>query len=231
LVASDAQASDYFGYSVAVSGETVMAGTPFEESAGSAAGTAYVFVRNGTSWVQQDKLMANDAEMLDQFGLSVAVSGDTVVVGANGEDSEGNAAGAAYVFVRNGTSWNEQDKLTASDAQADDRFGHSVAVAGDTVVVGAFLEDEGGSDAGAAYVFVRNGTSWNEQDKLVASDAETGDWFGRSVAVSGDIAVVGALGEDEGGTDAGAAYVFVRNGTSWDEQDKLVASDAQAYDF
>ena len=231
LVASDAQASDYFGYSVAVSGDTVVVGTPFEDSAGSSAGTAYVFVRNGTSWVQQDKLMANDAEMLDQFGLSVAVSGDTVVVGANGEDSEGNAAGAAYVFVRNGTSWNEQDKLTASDAQADDRFGHSVAVAGDTVVVGAFLEDEGGSDAGAAYVFVRNGTTWNEQDKLVASDAETGDWFGRSVAVSGDIVAVGALGEAEGGTDAGAAYVFVRNGTSWDEQDKLVASDAQAYDY
>jgi len=231
LMASDAEAGDWFGTSVAVSGDTVVVGSRYEDEGGFYAGAAYVFVRNGTTWTEQDKLMASDAQAGDEFSYSVAVSGDTVVVGARGEDSGGSDAGAAYVFVRNGTSWVQQDKLMASDAQVYDWFGYSVAVSGDTVVVGAPYEASGGFDAGAAYVFVRNGTAWSQQAKLTASDAEAYDWFGYSVAVAGDTVVVGAYGEDDGGTDAGAAYVFVHDGTSWDEQGKLMASDAQAYDY
>ena len=206
LMASDAQASDYFGYSVAVAGDTVVVGARDEDSEGLNAGAAYVFVRNGTTWTEQAKLMASDAQAGDWFGYSVAVSGDTVVVGAYYEDSGGSDAGAAYVFVRNGTSWSQQGKLVAGDAQADDQFGQSVAISGDTVVVGAHYEDDGGSDAGAAYVFVYDGTAWTEQDKLVAGDAQVDGRFGYSVAVSGDTVVVGASGE---GSYAGAAYVFI----------------------
>ncbi len=233
LTASDAQAGDEFGIRVAVSVDTAVVGA-WSEDAG---GAAYVFHRDQggqDNWGEVKKLTASDAQAGDRFGWSVAVSGDTAVVGANGEDAGGTTAGAAYVFQRDqgGTdNWGEVKKLTASDAQAFSDFGFSVAVSGGTVVVGAFVED------GAAYVFQRDegGTdNWGEVTKLLASDAEAIDVFGISVAVSGDTAVVGAQGEDAGGSHAGAAYVFQRDEGSqdnWGEVKKLTASDAQANDY
>ena len=218
LLASDAQANDWFGWSVAVSGDAAVVGTPFEEDAGGTnAGAAYVFQRDqdgADNWGEVKKLLASGAQDFDQFGSSVAVSGDSAIVGAVLEDAGGSAAGAAYVFQRDeggAGNWGEVKKLTASDAGVGDWFGMSVAVSGDTAVVGAWHEDAGGGNAGAAYVFQRNqggGRNWGEVKKLTASDAQAGDLFGRSVAVSGDTVLVGADGEDAGGTDAGAAYVF-----------------------
>ena len=153
LVASDAQGNDYFGASVAVSGDTAVIGARFEATGGVNAGAAYVFTRSGGAWTQQAKLMASDAQSSDYFGYSVAVSGDTAVIGAYGEATGGSYAGAAYVFTRTGGSWTQQAKLMASDAQENDLFGVSVAVSGDTAVIGARLEATGGSSAGAAYVF------------------------------------------------------------------------------
>jgi hypothetical protein len=230
LLASDAQSSDYFGDSVAVSGDTAVIGAYGEATGGSNAGAVYVFTRSGGAWVEQAKLMASDAQSSDYFGYSVAVSGDTAVIGAYREDTGGSDAGAAYVFTRSGGAWVEQAKLMASDAQSSDRFGGSVAVSGDTAVIGARYEDTGGSDAGAAYVFTRSGGSWTQQAKLMASDAQSSDYFGGSVAVSGDTAVIGASREDTGGSNAGAVYVFTRSGGAWVEQAKLLASDAQAND-
>ena len=203
LTASDAAWNDDFGTSVALSGDTAVVGAPFDDDAGSASGSAYVFVRSGTRWSQQQKLTASDAAPNDDFGLAVALSGDTAVVGAIGDDDAGRDSGAAYVFVRSGTRWSQQQKLTASDAASNDLFGISVAVSGDTAVVGAYADDDAGGDSGAAYVFVRSGTRWSEQQKLTASDAAAGIRFGNSVAVSGDTAVVGAYADD-------SAYVFVR---------------------
>ena len=243
LTASDAQADDGFGYSVAVSGDTAVVGAIQEDPVGTDAGAAYVFQRDqgGTNnWGEVKKLTASDAQAFDIFGYSVAVSGDTAVVGAFREDAGGSNAGAAYVFQRNeggADNWGEVTKLTASDAGAGDLFGYSVAVSGDTAIVGAYQEDAGGTDAGAAYVFERNeggAGNWGELKKLTASDAQAGDIFGVSVAVSGDTAVVGAFWEDAGGSDAGAAYVFQRDqgGTDdWGEVKKLIASDAGGSDF
>jgi len=231
LMASDAQANDQFGNSVAVSGDTAVIGAYGEDTGGSYAGAAYVFTRSGGSWIQQAKLMASDAQTYDYFGVSVAVSGDTAVIGAYSEATGGSGAGAAYVFTRSGGAWVEQAKLMASDAQSSDQFGYSVAVSGDTAVIGAYGEDTGGSGAGAAYVFTRSGGAWVEQAKLMASDAQSSDLFGRSVAVSGDTAVIGAHRETTGGSNAGAAYVFTRTGGSWTQQAKLMASDAQASDY
>jgi len=230
LMASDAQAGDYFGGSVAVSGDTAVIGADREGTGGPNAGAAYVFTRSGGAWVEQAKLMASDAQAFDYFGYSVAVSGDTAVIGAYTEDTGGSSAGAAYVFTRSGGAWVQQAKLIASDAQAYDSFGWSVAVSGDTAVIGAYREGTGGSYAGAAYVFTRSGGAWVEQAKLMASDAQAFDSFGRSVAVSGDTAVIGAFREDTGGSYAGAAYVFTRTGGAWVEQAKLMASDAQSSD-
>jgi len=231
LTASDAAAGDNFGISVAVSGNTAVIGAYLDDDGGTNSGAAYVFTRSGTTWNQQAKLTASDAAADDWFGYSVAVSGDTAVIGADGDDDGGNSSGAAYVFVRSGTTWSQQAKLTASDAAADDRFGASVAVDGDTAVIGAYRDDDGGADSGAAYVFIRSGTTWSQQAKLTASDAAADDQFGRSVAVDGDTAVIGAHRDDDSATNSGSAYVFTRSGTTWSQQAKLTASDAAANDY
>ncbi|MDJ0610038.1 MAG: FG-GAP repeat protein [Kiloniellales bacterium] len=232
LTAGDAAANDGFGRSVAISGNTVVVGAGGDEDAGlQQSGSAYVFQRSGTAWSEQAKLTASDAAAEDFFGSSVAISGDTVVVGAYRDDDAGNSSGSAYVFQRNGTAWSEQAKLTAGDAAAEDLFGFSVAISGDTVVVGAYRDDDAGISSGSAYVFQRNGTTWNEQAKLTAGDAAAGDEFGRSVAISGDTVVAGALLDDDAGNSSGSAYVFQRNGTAWSEQAKLTAGDGAADDW
>ena len=199
LRASDAANGDLFGVSVAVAGDTAVVGAYDDNTvAGVDAGSAYVFVRSGGAWTQQAKLTASDAANGDAFGISVAVAGDTAVVGAYADDTvAGGDAGSAYVFVRSGGAWTQQAKLTASDAANGDAFGISVAVAGDTAVVGASYDDTvAGTDAGSAYVFVGSGGVWTQQAKLTASDAANGDAFGISVAVAGDTAVVGARFDD-----------------------------------
>ena len=144
-------------------------------------------------------------------------------------------SGAAYVFVRNGTTWTEEAKLTSGDGAGGDLFGHAAALSGDGLyaVVGAYSDDDDGAESGSVYVFARSGTTWTEQAKLTASDAVAGDQFGYGVAINdgGTVLIGGANAEDEGGSDAGAAYVFVRDGTTWNEAEKLTATDAAADDF
>src|SRR5579884_1576984 len=231
LTAADGAAGDQFGGSVALSGDgnTALVGA---DGKNGFQGAAYVFVRSGTTWSQQQKLTAADGAAGDQFGGSVALSGDgnTALVGADGKNG---FQGAAYVFVRSGTTWSQQQKLTAADGAAGDQFGGSVALSGDgnTALVGA---DGKNGFQGAAYVFVRSGTTWSQQQKLTASDGAAGDQFGGSVALSGDdnTALVGAAGATIGSNaDQGAAYVFVRSGTTWSQQQKLTASDGAVDDF
>jgi hypothetical protein len=221
ITASDAAAYDNFGVSVAISGDTAIVGARYDDDAGDRSGSAYIFVRNGTSWTQQAKLAASDTAAGDEFGLSVAVSGDTAIVGARYDDDAGDRSGSAYIFVRNGTSWTQQAKLTASDAAAGNEFGVSVAISGEVAIVGAWRDDDAGDASGSAYIFVRSGTSWTQQSKLIASNTAAYDNFGVSVAISGDTAIIGAFVVD-------FAYIFVRNGTSWTQQAKLTASDAAA---
>jgi hypothetical protein len=230
LTAVDGAATDNFGFSVALAGDTALVGASNDDTAGGAnAGSAYVFVRSGTAWSQQAKLTAADGAAYDYLGFFVALAGDTALVGAMGDDS---AAGAAYVFVRNGTAWSQQAKLTASDGAPNDYFGYSVAIAGETALVGAYFDVTAtGANTGSAYVFVRSGTAWSQQAKLTAADGAIADNFGKSVALAGDTALVGAPGDDTaGGADAGSAYVFVRSGTAWSQQAKLTAADGAASD-
>ena len=231
IVASDAQADDLFGNQVAIDGNTLVVAAYGEDTGGSFAGAAYVFTRSGTSWSQQAKLVASDAQANDRFGTSVAIAGDTVAVGAYWEATGGSMAGAAYVFTRSGTSWSQQAKIQSSDVAADDMFGNSVAIEGDTLVVGASYEDTGGTNAGSTYVFTRSGTTWSQQAKIQSSDIQAYDQFGHSVAIASDTLVVAAYEEDTGGDRTGSAYVFTRSGTSWSQQAKIQSSDVQAYDF
>src|SRR5262249_3646479 len=197
-----------------------------------AQGAAYIFVRDTTTtppaWTEQAKLTAREGEKLDEFGTSVAIDGDTVVVGAP-KDFFSTGQGAAYVFARNGTTWTEQARLTNSTGEEFDRFGFSVAIDGNTVVVGARTTQIGGNpNQGAAYIFERSGTIWSEQQRRTASDGAAVDNFGFSVAIGGDTAVVGAVGDD---SFRGSAYVFLRSGTTWSEQQKLTAFGGASGDF
>ncbi len=225
LLASDATARDDFGYSVAVSGDTAVVGAQFDDDNGSRSGSAYVFQYDGTAWLEEAKLKARDSGPADRFGGSVALAGDTAVVGASRDRNNGTRTGAAYVFRFDGTAWVEEAKLTASDGAAGDLFGSSVAVSGDTAVVGALRDDDSGSSSGSAYVFRYDGSDWVEEAKLTASDAAIYDEFGGRVAASGDTAVVCAYGDDDNGPSSGSAYVFRYDGTTWVEETKLTASD------
>jgi hypothetical protein len=221
FVAEDAANGDAFGLAVALSGDTAVVGA-FRKAADR--GAAYVFTRTAGVWTQQQKLTAPDSAEADFFGVSTAVDGDTAVVGAFGKEI---AQGAAYVYVRDGAGvWTMQQKLVAADAADGDSFGDSVAIAGDTIVVGADFENHAvPEDAyqGAAYVFTRSGSTWTQQQKLVAPDPEADDYFGVSVSLEGDAVLVGAYGKD---FSRGAAYVFTRSGGVWTLQSSLSADDA-----
>jgi FG-GAP repeat protein len=257
LKASNPNVSDQFGTSVAISGDTVVVGAWGEDSNATgvngdqgnnstvAAGAAYIFVRSGTNWSQQAYLKASDTDVGDDFGVSVGISGDTVVVGSRHEDSSATGvngdqsdaspnfdSGAAYVFVRSGTNWTQQAYLKASNTGAIDRFGSRVAVSGDTIVVGSPEEDSNATGVngdqsdntaslgGAAYVFVRSGTNWSQQAYLKASNTGAGDLFGSSVAVSGDTAAVGARWESSNAT-----------GVNGDQSDNSASNAGAAYVF
>lgn len=228
LITDDAKTHDHFGCSVAISGSTVVIGARSDVKVDNP-GSAYVFVYNGNGWTQQAKLITNDGQAYNDFGCSVAISGDTAVVGNDYDDVNGFATGSAYVFVRNGNSWTQQAKLTAKDGEGNDKFGCSVAISGDTVVIGA-LDDVTFGETGSAYVFVRSGSRWNQQAKLTAKDGENWDYFGCSIAISGDTTVVGAWGDDDKRDESGSAYVFVRSGSRWTQQAKLTADDGQGND-
>jgi hypothetical protein len=230
IIGSDAAASNNFGYSVSISGNYAIVGDYQDDVNALNSGAAYIFVRSGTTWTEQAKLTATDFAADDQFGFEVSISGDYAIIGAFQDDDDGLNSGSAYIFVRSGTMWIEQTKLTASDAAAVDYFGISVSISGNNAIVGAYLDDDGGSASGSAYIFVRSGTMWTEQTKLTASDAAVDDNFGRSVCISGDNAIVGSFLNDDGGTASGSAYIFVRSGTTWNEEAKLTSSDAAAND-
>ena len=230
LTSSEPAETEIFGHSVAIDGETAVVGAPGHRPRGVATGAAYVFVRDDGAWTEQARLVASDGERHDHFGASVAIDGDTIVVGANLREYAGESkAGAAYVFDRQNGRWTEQQTLTATGSDSGDRFGSSLALDGGTLLVGANRDDHvtrGPIDQGSVYVFTRHDGRWSRQQTLRASDARQDDWFGYSVAIDGGTAVIGAIEADnESVDDAGAAYVFERRNGMWSERARLTASD------
>jgi hypothetical protein len=230
LIASDAANQDYFGYSVCLAGDNAIVGAYLDDDNGNSAGAAYIFHYNGTAWTEQSKLTASDGGNQDQFGRSVSLSGDYALVAAYKDDTHAPDVGAVYAFHFDGQNWVEQGKLVASDGTAFDNFGRSVSLSGEYALIGASGDDESGTTPGFAYIFRFNGLNWIEEVKLTASDGLPGDRFGQSVSLDGDIALVGAVGDDDNGETAGAAYIFQRVGTIWIEQSKLKPGDGAAFD-
>jgi hypothetical protein len=233
LTANDGAANDQLGNAVAISGTTAVVGAPLDNGGPSDQGAAYVFVNNGNGWFQQAKLSAADGAASDYFGSAVAISGETVLVGAPGDDVSGSDQGSAYVFTRTGNTWSQQQKLVAADGAVLDSFGTAVALDGDTALIGSYNSDlPTGVNQGAAYVFTRSGAVWSQQQKLVADNGAGNDFFGFAVALGGDTAAIGAYGKDvSGNPDRGAAYIFTRTGGAWSQQQILTAADGAANDY
>jgi hypothetical protein len=280
LKASNTDAYDHFGWDVALSGDTLAVSAVGEASASTGsnggnqaddnaayAGAVYVFHRTGTGWQQEGYLKAFNPDAFDYFGYDIALLGDTLAVGAHQEgsaatgvggnqaDNSASASGAVYVFRRTGTAWQEEAYIKASNTDAGDNFGRSVALSGDTLAVGASGESSaatgvGGSqadnsalDSGAVYIFRRSGTAWQQEIYLKASNTGAGDYFGSSLALSGETLAVGALGEssvatgvggsqaDNSASESGAVYVFRRSGTAWQQESYLKASNTGAGDY
>jgi hypothetical protein len=194
------------GESVATDSGRAVVGARWDDTLGTDAGAVYLFERNSGAWTQEAKIFASDSSSADQFGNSVAIHGDTLVVGAPTADIIGSNEGAAYVFVYNGAAWVQQAKLLGVGGADEDRLGTSVAIQGDRIVVGAMGDDDQGSFSGSAYVFVRNGTLWSQQAKLLSGSGGTNTYFGSSVAIDQDTILIGAPGV------GGGAYVFVDGG-------------------
>src|SRR6056300_73002 len=254
IVASDAQAGDYFGRTVAISGDgnTVIAGAYYEDGPPSAPvsgqGAAYIFNRTGGSWDTCTRIRATDPETQDFFGEYVAISGDgnTAIVGARTEDGPPSSpvgnSGSVYIFTRTNGSWDTGTKITNPDPGPNDYFGFGIAISGDgnTAIVGAYQDDGPPSapapDSGSVYIFTRTNGSWDTGTKIRAPNPGPGDWFGFIVSISsdGNTFITGANNED-GPPSApvdrqGAAYIFTRTNGSWDTGTKIEASDAQLYD-
>ena len=230
LVASDGEAGDWFGVAVSIDGDTVLIGAQWDDDNGGHSGSAYVFHRTGTIWTQEAKLLASDGEAGDHFGQSVSLSGGNALIGAYYDDDKGVDSGSAYVFTRYGTTWTQEAKLLASDGAAGDTFGNRVSIAGNTAIIGAPMDDDNGENSGSVYVFTYTGSTWTQQQKILATDGAPGDLFGFSVSIDGNTALIGAFYNDNNGVNSGSAYVFTRIGTSWVQQQKLIASDGKASD-
>ena len=231
LTASDGAASENFGASVSISGDYAIIGAPKGGGAWVLQGAAYIFIRNGTSWSEQAKLNAADGEPGDYFGNSVSINGDFAIIGAPRDDVFYASQGSAYVFVRSGTSWSQQSRLSYAGGQYNDYFGISVSIDGNSAVVGVLYFDWFATDQGAAYVFTRSGSTWTQQAQLLANDGAAGDAFGYSVSINGDYAIAGAPNRNGPTTKEGAAYIFKRTGTTWSQQVKLTRLESEATSY
>ncbi|MHC4414298.1 MAG: S8 family serine peptidase [Planctomycetota bacterium] len=230
LLPDDGGAGNEFGHAVAISGEVAVVGARSDDDNGDASGSAYVFRFDGSTWLQEQKLLPDDGSPGDEFGVSVALEGDVALIGARKHDHSGTAAGSAYAFRFDGSTWAQEQELLADDGEASDFFGFAVDVSGDTALIGASGDDDNGSGAGSAYVFGFNGSIWTQEQKLAPDDGDGGDSFGRAVGLSGETAVVGVYRDEDNGGLSGSAYVFGFDGSSWLEESKLLPADGTAGD-
>ena len=250
LTADDGASGDKFGISVSIDGDTIVIGARNDDDNGGESGSAYVFTRDtagdlASGWTQVAKLVADDGAGGDFFGNRVSINGDTIVIGADHSDNMGTDHGSAYVFTRDtagdlASAWTQVAMLTADDGAHNDKFGNSVSVDGDTIVIGAWHDDDNGDNTGSVYVFTRDtagdlASGWTQVAKLTADDAAGYDQFGDIVSVDGDTIVIGAFTKDDMGDSSGSAYVFTRDtvgdlDSGWTQVTKLTADDGAAVD-
>ncbi len=234
----DTDEHDHFGGSVSIDNDIILSGAYYAGTTGA----AYLFQKDqggANNWGQIKKIQSSDILADDAFGYSVFISGDTAVVGAMWQDTGGSKTGAAYIFGKDeggAGNWGQIKKIQASDKEIDDEFGRFVVISDDIVAVGSQLEDTGASSAGAVYIFGKDqggADNWGEVKKIQSGNPQSNGYFGKSVSIYGDIMVVGAYGEDIGGSFAGAIYLFQKDEggvDNWGQIRRIQASDAAAND-
>jgi len=232
FIAPDAKPGDAFGQSIALTENHLVIGAPRNDALGNDAGAAYLYTRENDTWRYQTKITASDGVAGDLFGISVAIDGNTILVGADLHDEKAENAGAVYVYVLDDNQWQQQAKLMASDGGKTDIFGVRVALSENTALVSARRDDveELGTDAGSAYIFVRDGNTWSQQVKLISPDGQADDRFGRGVALSPDTAIISAMNHDANGKDTGALYVYKYGSAGWIYTSKFVANSSMPDD-
>jgi hypothetical protein len=232
LMPADAHPNHGFGTSVTLDSDRAVVGAAYENVVAGHSGSAYVFKKEGANWVEEQKLLPSDGEFGGQFGWSVAVQGNDILVGEDEDSERGIDAGAVYYYHYNPDSaqWYEKKKITSSDEVLGDYFGSSISISGEYAIIGARGVDGATGNDGAAYIFHRNDTSWSEVAKITPQGIMGEAYFGTSVCMEGDFAIIGSYGDDELGKDAGAAYIFKRNGNDWEQQAKLSGSDTDKGD-
>jgi hypothetical protein len=231
LLPSDGASSDYFGGAVSMSGDYAIIGAMYDDVSYSNSGSAYIFKRYGNKWFQETRINASDLQDSDYFGQSVSISGNYAIVGAYQEDTKGSNSGAAYIFKRENHSWNQLTKLMACDGAADDQFAYSVHISGNYAIVGSKYDDDYGTNSGSAYIFINTNDVWIQAAKINAMDGSQDDYFGYSVHLSGNYAIVGSPYDDTNGLNSGSAHIFERTGTNWIHIKTLMANDRAAQDF
>jgi len=239
LVPSDGSMNDHFGGSVALDDDRVLVSSIYDDDNGKDSGAAYIFRYDSASgtWLEEAKLLASDGEAGDHLGTSVALSGERALIGAFGDDDNGLDSGSAYIFRYDGVSgtWLEEAKLLPSDGTESERFGNSVALCGDRALIGSYRDGHNGPLSGSAYLFRYDSASelWYEEAKLLPADGDLSDYFGCTVALHGQRALIGSYGNRNNGYSSGSAYLFRYDSgsDSWQEEAKLLASDGASYDF
>ena len=222
LTASDGEPGDTYGWSVAISGDTIAISATGVDNL---TGAIYIYKFNGSHWIERAKLYASDHMPFDYFGYSVDLWGDNLIVGAIGTDDLGADSGSVYMFQYNGAVWTQQAKLFASDGEAGDIFGQSVAISGIYAVVGLPADSNNGINSGSVFIFKYIGTNWVQQWKLIAADGVEAQHYGRSVAISGTTLVVGAPYGAFNVSNLGSVYIYALNRFVWTLEDKVFAPD------
>ena len=235
ITASDGAANDWFGYNVSINGDYAIVGVPYDDDNGINSGSAYIYERTSVNtWGNELKITASDGALGDIFGSAISINGDYAIVGAFGDDDNGATSGSVYIYERtSGNTWGNELKITASDAALGDTFGSDVSINGDYAIVGKKYDDDNGANSGSVYIYERtSGNIWGNELKITASDAAPNDWFGLSVSISGDYAIVGAPYDDDNGSTSGSVYIYERtSGNIWGNELKITASDAAANDW
>jgi hypothetical protein len=225
LTISDEGKEKGFGTAVDICGLTAVIGAPNDNVNGIDSGSAYIFEQVNNQWVQQTKLLPTDGTEGDQFGTTVAINGNLLIIGAPNNDVNGTDSGSAYIFEKTNNQWTQKTKLIPTDGTEGDQFGNSVAIDGYVIIVGKHFDSYNGWDSGSAYIFEKTNNQWTQKTKLIPNDGEEYDEFGNSVAISENTILIGAVRNDDNGWDSGSAYIFEKTNNQWTQKTKLIPSD------
>jgi len=230
LLASDSAPHDNYGIVVALSTGTAVIGVPFDSSRIFNAGSAYVYKHRNGAWSLQQKLQASDSAPGDQYGWSIALQGDTLLIGARFDDDRGFNSGSIYAYTLTDGVWVERQKFSAPDGAVNDQYGYTISLDGDLAFIGTPFDDDNGFESGSVYIYTRIAGLWTVEKKITAYDGEPGDQFGWSVALSAGSALIGARFDDDEAFNSGSAYLYNRTAQTWHMKQKFTASDAAVND-